>query len=274
MSKLLFNKEDKIDDFTFIIERKDYSKLGVVIGSQVRFRSNFNGPDEVSFRVFKDEVAPDLWERINDYNVLFVPELGEDGYFEMETELSEEAEGTYKTVTGTSLAESELSHTMIYNYEVNTEAERLNDEEWNADYLTVFYRDLSDYETALDNADPSSDFYKQTLKDYKKMKHVSLLHRLLDKLPNYSIAHVDSTLVEPELKEWYQFSWNDQSVYDILTGDVAEQFHVYFKFNSAKRTISAYDLYSVCQNDNCSYRTNMRNNRNIITRYRGDFKNS
>lgn len=257
MSKLSFTKDNRIEDFTFIIARKDFYKHGIIKGTDVNYKSNFNGPDEISLRVYKNDVLADnLWDRINDYNILIVPELGDDGFFEMDVDLNEDSEGLSKTITGTSLAEAELSHSKIYNYEVNTEAERINDKEWNANYLTVLYRDLSQYES-----DPDQ---------YKKMKHVSLLHRLLDKLPNYTIAHVDATLLS--LTEWYQFSWDDTDVYSILTGDVAEQYHVYFKFNSRYRTISVYDLYSVCNNDNCSYRTKMLEDRNITTRYRGDFR--
>ena len=252
----MFNKDNNIDDFTFIIARRDFYKYGAVKADNVRYKNNFNGADEASFRVHKlNDMNLTLWDRINDYNIVIIPELGDDGYFEMDVELSEDTEGVCKNVTLTSLAEAELSHVKIFNYEVNTEAEMTNDDEWSKDYHTVFYRRIQEFEN-----DPAM---------YKKMKHASLLHRILDKVPNYTIEHVDATLLE--ITDWYQFSWDNQDIYSILTGDVAEQYHVWFKFNSKKRSISVYDLYSVCQNDDCSYRADMKEQRNIVTRYRGDF---
>lgn len=257
MSKLLFNKDHRIDDFTFIIARRDFYKYGVIKGTNVAFKDSFNSPNELSFQLYKtSDLSKEVWDRVNDYNIIIVPELGDDGYFDIEVTINEDEKGLYKSITGTSLAESELSHVKIYNYEVNTEAEMINDETWNKDNLTILYRDLSQYQVGTE--------------EYKKKKHTSLIHRLLDKLPNYSIAHIDSTLLD--VTEWYQFQWDDNDLYSILTGDVAEQYHILFQFNSKNRSISIYDLYSVCNNDNCSYRTKMRTDRNIITRYRGDFK--
>jgi len=284
MAVLSFNQNNQIDDFSFVIVRKDNAALGSIKARDVNYKRNFNGADEVSLKVFKElNNNNQIWDRINDYNDLFVPELGDDGYFEMEVTVNEDTSGVYKTITATSRGESELSHTIIYNYEVNTEEEMENDEDWSAEYHTIFYRNLSEYknqldaaEEALESTDPNSDgyaaavdLYTKASTAYRKMKHVSLLHRVLDKLPNYSIGHVDDTL--QQLTEWYQFSWDDKDVYSVLTGDIADQYHVYFDINSKRRTISAYDLYSVCNNDNCDYRLQMKADRNINTRYRGDF---
>jgi hypothetical protein len=257
MSKLLFNKEGRIENFTYIIARRDFYKYGIITAHNSSFKDNFNSANEISFQVYKDRyISNELWNRINDYNIVIIPELGDDGYFDMAVTLNEDENGVYKSITGTALAESELSHVKIYNYEVNTEAEMVNDETWNKDNLTILYRDLSQYQTGTE--------------EYNKKKHTSLIHRLLDKVPNYSIEHVDSTLLD--VSEWYQFSWDDNDLYSILTNDVAEQYHVLFKFNSKNRSISIYDLYSVCNNDNCNYRVKMQTDRNINTRYRGDFK--
>lgn len=257
MAKLSFNKENRIEDFTFIIARRDFYRFGAIKALNVSYKSNFNGPDELSLKTYKPtDNNTNVWDRINDYNIIIVPELGDDGFFDIDVDLSEDSGGVYKNITATSLAQSELSHTKIYNYEVNTEAERKNDKTWNKDNLTLFYKNIEQYA------------YDEEL--YKKAKHTSLLHRVLDKVPNYSIAHVDATLLN--LTEWYQFSWDDQDIYSILTNDIAEQYHVLFKFNSRYRTISVYDLYSVCQNDDCSYRTKMLADRNITTRYRGNFQ--
>lgn len=285
MATLSFNKDNRIDDFTFILVRKDNYNIGTIHARDVNFNHNFNGPDEISLKVYKD-LNPKFnkyWDRLNDYNDLYVPELGTDGYFEIEVTLNEDNEGVYKTVTGTSRCESELSHTKIYTYEINSDDEMIYDEQWDENNVTRLYRDPSQNEAevesiqaVLDGMSPDDPDYEDTktnLETAKKnlynTKHRSIMHRLLDKLPNYSIDHVDQTLTE--LTDWYQFTWDDQSVYDIMTGDLADNYHVLFKFDSKNRKISLYDLYTVCMNDNCDYRIQMQEDRNITTRYRGDF---
>ena len=285
MATLSFNKDNRIDDFTFILVRKDNYNIGTIHARDVNFNHNFNGPDEISLKVYKD-LNPKFnkyWDRLNDYNDLYVPELGTDGYFEIEVTLNEDSEGIYKTVTGTSRCESELSHTKIYTYEINSDDEMIYDEQWDENNVTRLYRDPSQNEAEVESIqavldemsldDPDYENTKTNLETAKKnlynTKHRSIMHRLLDKLPNYSIDHVDQTLTE--LTDWYQFTWDDQSVYDIMTGDLADNYHVLFKFDSKNRKISLYDLYTVCMNDNCDYRIQMQEDRNITTRYRGDF---
>lgn len=285
MASLSFNKDNRIDDFTFVLVRKDNYKIGAIQGRNVDYKRNFNGPDELSLKVYKDLDSGynKYWDRLNDYNDLYVPQLGKDGYFEIEVTLNEDNEGVYKTITATSRCESELSHTKIYTYEINSDDEMIYDEEWDENNVTRLYRDptqaeteLANVQAAFDNMSPDDDGYKDAKdaleaakKNLYNTKHRSIMHRLLDKLPNYSIGHVDQTLVE--LKDWYQFTWDDTSVYDIMTGDLADNYHVLFKFDSENRIISLYDLYTVCLNDECSYRLKMQEDRNITTRYRGDF---
>lgn len=257
MSKIAFTKDHHVQPLTLVLVRKDYSKIGVLHGTEVTYKNNFNEPDELSCKVYKhvDGLYDSYWDHINDFNALYVPELGENGqYFEMQVSVNEEGEGTYKTITGTALAEAELSNTKVYDLEINTEFEMENDPEWSAEYHTIFYRDLS----GLDD------------EEYRKMKHVSLLHRILDKAENYTIKHVDPTLLE--LTEWYQFSISDSDIYTVLTKDIAEQYHVWFEFDSSDRSISVYDLYSRCENNNCDYRIRMHTDRGIWTKYRGNFR--
>lgn len=285
MASLSFNKDNRIDDFTFVLVRKDNYKIGAIQGRNVDYKRNFNGPDELSLKVYKDLDSGynKYWDRLNDYNDLYVPQLGKDGYFEIEVTLNEDNEGVYKTITATSRCESELSHTKIYTYEINSDDEMIYDEEWDENNVTRLYRDptqaeteLANVQAAFDNMSPDDVGYKDAKdaleaakKNLYNTKHRSIMHRLLDKLPNYSIGHVDQTLAE--LKDWYQFTWDDTSVYDIMTGDLADNYHVLFKFDSENRIISLYDLYTVCLNDECSYRLKMQEDRNITTRYRGDF---
>jgi len=287
MANLSFIDNQYVKPLSFFLARKDYTIIGAIHASDVKYKHSFNEPDEISFTVhrYKDGAYNTYWDRINNFNVLFVPELGDRGeYFEIEVNYDEGQDGTYKSITATGLAETELANTKLYDLEINTDFEMEYDPEWDAEYHTVFCRDLSEYERqmealkaemARDDIDTGAyagylSQYNFLLTDYKRMKHVSLLHRLLDKAENYKIKHVDETLYN--LTDWYQFAIDDEDIYSVLTGDVAEQYHVWFKFDSVDRTVSAYDLYSVCQNDECDYRLDMKKRRNILTRYRGDFR--
>lgn len=283
MAKISFNKDNRIDNFTIILVRKDYYKIGALQVSNVIFNSVFNGPDELLFKVHKKLNDSDeyIWDRINDHNAIYVPEIDAHGeYFAIETTLNEDADGVYKTVTCTGLAEEELDNTKVYNLQINNDDERQYDKYWGEDFVTVLYRDLSPYEAKVDQFSGYKDYpenseeyklYHDAVKTLEAAKWYSLLHRVLDKAPNYHIKHVDSTLVK--LTEWYQFTLDDVGIYSALTGDIAEQYHCYFKFDSYDRSISVYDLYSTCMNDDCDYRTMMKNDRKITTRYRGDFRN-
>ena len=114
MANLSFIDDQRVKPFTLVLARKDYTKIGVIHGSDIKYKRSFNAPDEISFTVHKqqDEAFNTYWDRINNFNVLFVPELGDQGeYFEMEVNYDEGQEGSYKTVTATGLAESELANT-------------------------------------------------------------------------------------------------------------------------------------------------------------------
>ena len=90
--------------------------------------------------------------------------------------------------------------------------------------VTVFYMDI-------DETDSPSE------KEQKK-KH-SLLHRVLsDKAFFYTIGEVDSSLKDLA----YTFSADGTSIYDFLTGEVAQQMQCLFQFDSMTRKINVYAL--------------------------------
>lgn len=218
---LKFDKNNCPENFTFILANKSLTHLGQlnnVETSSVHYVGNLNGADEISLKVYKSingEVEP-LWDNIVDFKTLYVAEVGE--YFEITVSLDDEKNG-YKTLTCTSLCEAELSNLNLYDIEINTEADIDR-----ADYvITTFYNEEN--------------------------PKASLLHRILkDKAPHYTIKYIDNSLKKLQRS----FSINSTSIYEFLTGECAEQFNCMFVFNSSDRSISVYDLYTVC--NNCGYR--------------------
>lgn len=238
MEKIRF-KNGVVEDYTIILSTRDYRHQGQIAGIKsdtIEYAGNLNSANELSFTVCKFDMIQDrnflsddeyeryceeielLWERIVDFKLIYVKELNE--YFEIKVSVEDAAE-TIKTVTATSLCECELSNLIIDSLEINTSEDiEIQSNEYDG---TVFYNE--------------------------KNPEMSLLHRVIaDKAPHYSIKEVDDSLKN----EIRVFSVSGTSIYDFLTGDVAEQFNCIFIFDSTNRSISAYDLYTICKD--CGHR--------------------
>ena len=267
-----------VEQFTLVLSTRDGTKLGQISNVQhLKYTNNLNAADELSFEVYKqlDDHEEVLWDEIYDLRLVWIPELEEN--FEIRVELTDQVYKT-KTLTCTSLCECELSQAGLYNIEINT-AEDIARPDYDVEFPTVFYRILPEkyiqvepsgdenpaergwYEKVGNNYVPTTDTQVQFGKayytinpEYTKRYTASLLHRILDKVPAYTIAHVDSSLMNLQR----MFSISNTTVYDFLTGDCSEQFNCLFVFDSINRTVSAYDLYTVCQNPECGHRGDFR----------------
>lgn len=217
---LQFDVNNNVEDFTFVLSTRGYDYYGEIRNvkrDSVVCKKNMNAADELSFEVYKtvDGIDERLWDEIKDFKLVWVKELNE--YFEIYVNLDDSIT-PMKTITATSLCEAELGQVMLYEIEINTEDDIARD-----NYVVT-------------------KFYDQ---DNQKG---SLLHRILDKAPHYSIKHVDSSLMNLQRS----FSIDGTSIYDWLIGECSEQFNCLFIFDSTDRSISAYDLYTVCRD--CGYR--------------------
>ena len=216
--------------FTYILSRRDHTHLGQLNNVlEDEYLENLNGADEISFVLNKPtgneleqmseeerEQTMFLWNELVDFKFVYVKEVDE--YFEIYVSIDDE-QNVIKSVSGIGAAEAELGQSIIYGLEINTEMDIARD-----DYTspTVFY----------DALHPEN----------------SLLNRTLSKLPQWSVDYVDSSLMTLQRT----FSTDDEDVYSFLTGTVAEEIGCLFKFDSVNRTVSAYDLKSVCMD--CGYR--------------------
>ena len=217
-----FDAENNVQEYTLILSRRNHQHLGQLRNvTDLVSKINMNAANEISFTVYKgseaeDEETEPLWDDITDFKYVFVKELNE--YYEITVDLND-GEDMFKTVTGTSACECELSQTIIYGLEINTESDITREDYVNP---TIFYKP--------DNPDES------------------LLHRALYKVPQYSIKHVDSSLANIQRT----FSADGQDVYSFLTSTIAEEIGCLFTFDTVDRSISVYDLNTVCLD--CGYR--------------------
>ena len=211
--QIRFNEQFQAEDISIVLARPDHSTLGMLQNvDDIEWSISEIEPCEVSFVLhkFRDGVQEPLWDEVVDFKYIFIPEW--DTYLELNVTVNDE-DITVKNCVAQDAAAIELSNSYVYNLEINTEADIKR-----TDYLspTVFY-------------------------DETKPKR-SLLNRVLYKLPNWSIGHVDNSLKSIQR----MFSSNGSSVYEFLTKDVAQEIECLFKFDSKSRTISAYDLKTVC----------------------------
>ena len=224
MAKVKF-KNGRVEDYTIVLSTRDKRHLGQLYGLKgITYSGNMNSANEMSFTVYKSDLVETddkvydeniekhreyLWNNIVNFKLIWIKELNE--YFEIQVSL-DDSNDVYKSITATSLCEAELSQTMLYGIEINTETDILMD-----DYeATTFYNDEN--------------------------TKASLLHRILDCVPHYKIKHVDKSLCNIQRT----FSIDGTSVYDFLVGECSEQFGCLFKFDSTDRSISVYDLMTVC----------------------------
>ena len=101
-----------------VIKRRTYENIGSVAVSGIVYTKHFNAANELSFTVHAQD--SDVWDKINDYNIVYLPEYEE--YFDMQIEKSEEQD-VVKNVSCHSLCESELSQVNLYDIEINTEVD-------------------------------------------------------------------------------------------------------------------------------------------------------
>ena len=210
---------------TIILATRNGNKLGQldVNAESVELIDKFNESSEISFTVNKyiDNKIANLWDKLVDFKLVYCKEW--DCWFEITVELDEATESV-KTVFGTQLGQAELSQIMLYDIEINTEDDIARD-----DYKIGILYDPED-------------------------SQASILNRLLDKAPHYSIIHVDETLRNIQRS----FSFDGTSIYDAFQ-EIAEEVGCLFVFNSnsdangmPQRTISVYDLQQNC--NDCKHR--------------------
>ena len=266
MAKVLFNSQGLIETPTLLLQHKNFETIGnggITNVSGLTYKNNFNDANEISFKIhkFDNGIKHPLWDQLVDFRIIYIPELKE--RFQIAVSVNEEdPDDLSKSVTGTALCESELSNINLHGVQINTEADMTNDL-YDENFPTVLYRDPDDYDS-----EDNLKIWAKSKYDYLKDKtaypttasviarkkyiltHASLLHRVLEKAPHYSIAHVDSTL--RELSTVHEFIFDGTDTLSALKNDIAEAYHCLFSFNSEQRTISVYDLYSTCTA--CKYR--------------------
>lgn len=188
------------------IAKKDKTFLGAVsIYDDLSLTFNLNAYQTASFKIYRD-INGKKYEHYDDFQEDRLIMIQGISWYKIHVETNIEDTGISKSITANSL-ECTLCNKRLIDFECNT-GEILYD-----DYVkTIFY----------DPANPKG----------------SLLHRVLNVAPSWSVGHVDATLANKQRS----FDEDDVDVYSFLTGDVSEAFNCLFIFDTFNMTVSAYDL--------------------------------
>lgn len=207
---------------TLVLATKDGTKLGALnTVTDVTITDSFNSVCELSFTLHKqfDGVECHLWDDVTNFKLLWCKEW--DRWFSIEIKVTE-SDSVTKNIVASSLGEYELSQILLFDIEINTESDILRD----------------DYEPSV---------------LYSSDKNKSILNRILEKAPHYSVSHVDSTIAGIQRT----FSFDGKSIVDCLS-EVAEEvgcvvvYDANTKDGAPARTISVYDVEDSCLS--CGYR--------------------
>lgn len=223
--KLKFDTAGNVENITFVLAYKNGNKIGNLTNiNDIVTKHSLNSYSEFSFTAHKkiDNNILRYWDDLTDFKLIWIPEW--DMWFEIKVELNENDE-TVKNVSGITIGEAELSQIMLYDIEINTEADISRD-----DYTipTTFYNP--------DN------------------KSASLIDRLTEKAPHYKFIHIDSSLIN--IQRTYTF--DSKSIYDAFK-EIEKEMNCLFIFHAGsnedgtvQRSISVYDLEANCFD--CGYR--------------------
>lgn len=220
--KMIFDPAHNVQSPTMVLTYKSGKSIGAILPQSLHFADSLNSHNEFSFDVHKsvDGIECKHWSKITDFKLVYCVEW--DAYFEIYVEIDESNE-TIKHILGRALSEAELAQVKLYGLEVNTEL------------------------------DISRDDYEPTIIYNSEKEDISLLHKLLEKMPNFIIGHVDASIARLQRT----FTFDDKTIYDAFQ-EISEEVNCLFEFIAKKgengqieRIINVYDLTSFCNECGC-----------------------
>lgn len=213
--KITFDSSHNVVPPTLVLTTRNGDRLGGLLYHNLVVKQAIRQSMEMSFSVNKNDYCEknhnaDLWNLISDFKLVWCKEWN--CYFEINVTTNEEYT-TDKEITAVSLGDAELSQINLYNIQINTEDDIARD----------------DYEpTMLYNADNPN---------------ASLLHRIMEKVPHYTVKYVDPAVANIQRT----FTFDSKTLHDAFQ-EIAEEIECVFDIecrhtaNGIERSISVYDL--------------------------------
>lgn len=218
--KLSFDYLGHPENPTFILTTRAGKNICLLPAKEIHASDSMTG-SELSMKVYREDCGSN-WNAIRDFRLIYCPEYNQ--FYELSLDLEESSE-IVKIISAVSLGEAELAQILLHEIEINTETDIARD-----DYkVTVLY----------DPDDPDA----------------SLLDRIMEKAPHYSIAHVDATITNIQRT----FTFDGTTLYDAFQ-EIGDEIGCHFvircgRDNDGKMTryIYVYDLMTYCVD--CGKRT-------------------
>ena len=216
--KINFDVSNIPENPTLILATRKGDKIGKINAQNIIIKDSMTNGAEITFKVNKyiNNVIDSLWYNIKNYKLVYCKEA--DLWFQAKVDI-DELSNSIKNVSCIQLAQAELSQIMLYDIEINTENDIARDDYTNP---TVLYNDSN--------------------------HSISLLHRIMGKVPHYQIVYVSPTIANIQRT----FTFDDISLYDAFS-NIAEEIGCLFVFHSdtntngdIRRGFSVYDLESYC----------------------------
>lgn len=217
--KIKFDSQHNAETPTLVLATKNGKRIGKLPATNIQFKDTLNSYSELRFDIYKEDCnnreSYTLWEQVQDFKLVWVRDWNI--FFEIYVELNESDE-TVKNISAKSLGEAELSQIKLYDIEINTE-------------------------TDIERED-----YEPTKLFDEKDVNASLLNRIMEKAPHYSIKHVDSSI--SKIKK--TFTFDNTTIYDAFQ-EIAQEIDCLFIIDCGInenweiiREISVYDLETYC----------------------------
>lgn len=213
--RIQFDNSNNVIEPTFVLTTRKGRKIGKLPACEQKIVGRLNSYSEVGFSVYKADCSESLWSKIVDFKLVWVREWNK--LFEIYINI-DDSDDTKKSIEARSLGEAELSQINLYNIEINTES------------------------------DISRDDYEPTVLYNSKNPNSSLLTRIMEKAPHYSIKNVDASIASLQRT----FTFDNKSIYDSLK-EISEEINCLFVINcyfdsnnKLVREINVFDLESYC----------------------------
>lgn len=213
--RLKFDPTKNLETPAFVLATKSGVKIGRLPVCGLNMKDCLNAAAELSFSIHKADCKNGTWDQTTDFKLLWAREWNK--WFEITVDI-DETDDLIKNVSAVGLGQAELSQINVYEIEANTDIDIERE-----DYApTVLYN----------HSNPK----------------LSLLDRLIEKAPHYTIGHVDSSLASLQRA----FSFDETDILSAFN-EISQELNCLFQIDcytnaegNITREINVYDLEAYC----------------------------
>lgn len=232
----------RIEKSALLLKNRNFNVIGKLKYSELKMSLTGNDLDNISFIVYRvlDGTECAFWDDIEDLKIVDMV-----GYAQFEISVDKKlSSADQKVITAESL-ETELGQIILRNMHINDD-----------DY----FGDLADSNLDANGNLVPVTLYNPAAKQLQQsdggfaMRHSLLDMVLMDKAPHWSIGvypqevsvNINGTVEKQSITAFQRtFTVDGTSIYDFLTGELADEANLAFVFDTYNRKINVYDKYAL-----------------------------